>query len=373
MENTEHIGFKPPRMEDYSPASFKGDTIERRDLVKDRFPRGKVVLLVGAGDVGKSFLILQAFEAINGGACTEAFGGQIVSRELPCICIMGEDDRSSVDLRLKSIRSQFNVKPVTHGAIFTAPDIGYMGLVQKDYSGAVQPTDVLEWLELQLAALKAETGELGFLAIDTFSMLLPVDANRPDEVQKALSLLTSIAARYDICVIVTHHMRKEEKDTGSSPDALRSAIRGSTALVDGVRAAYVMHKLKPNDAARIRKELDLEHEGEVVELLLVKNNLGLRRDPITFVRMPNGVLSDVSRLLGKRLTPEEAMLQVLRDAKQAGRKITKTGPSGLYASRAPSWPGGLGEMPKAKIEGLANQLIENGKLRANENGLVVLD
>jgi len=40
-------GFKAPHYQAFNPASFKGDTKERADLVKGRFPRGKVVLLAG--------------------------------------------------------------------------------------------------------------------------------------------------------------------------------------------------------------------------------------------------------------------------------------------------------------------------------------
>lgn len=364
----EQTGFKAPRLSDYSPATFTGETESRRDLVTGRLPRGKVVLLVGAGDVGKSFLLLQGFECINGGSSSHAFGGEIVGKCLPCIAIMGEDDRSSVDLRLKSIRAQSNVKPVAHGAILTAPDIGYMGLVRKDFTMTVQPTDVLQWLEQQIAGLRAEFVELGFVAIDTFSSLLPVDANNPAEVQKTLSLLTAIAAQYDVCIIVTHHMRKE-KDAGSDIESLRAGIRGSTALVDGVRAAYVMHKCKENEAAPIRKELGLAYDGEVVIMSLVKNNLGLRRDFITYVRMPNGVLCDVSMMLSRRLRPEESLLQVVKEANKAGRKITKTGASGLFASKSPDWPGGLYAKSRSDLEGLANKLIEDKALISTGSGL----
>jgi len=368
----EQTGFKAPQLSDYSPATFKGETVSRRDLVTGRLPRGKVVLLVGAGDVGKSFLLLQAFESINGASSSRAFGGEIVGKTLPCIAIMGEDDRSSVDLRLKSIRAQSKVNPVAHGAILTAPDIGYMGLVRKDYTMTVQPTDVLEWLEQQILGLQVEFADLGFVAIDTFSSLLPVDANNPAEVQKTLSLLTSIAAKYDVCIIVTHHMRKE-KDTGSDIESLRVAIRGSTALVDGVRAAYVMHKCKENEAARIRKELELDHNGEVVIMSLVKNNLGLRRDSITYVRMPDGVLLDVSMLLAKRLSPEESLLQVVREANKAGRKLSKTGQSGLYANKTTDWPGGLYNISRKDIEGIASLLIERGALISTPSGLVAAE
>lgn len=365
----QETGFEGPQLSAFSPATFRGETAARRDLVAGRLPRGKVVLLVGAGDVGKSFLLLQALEAINGGASTRAFGGNIVGEELPCIAIMGEDDRSSVDLRMKSIRAASSKKPVEHGAILTAPDIGYMALVGKQaWSSSVEPTDVLRWLEIQIAGLRAAFVTLGFVAIDTFSSLLPVDANNPAEVQKALSLLTAIAAQHDVCIIITHHMRKE-KDMGSDIESLRVGIRGSTALVDGVRAAYVMHKARPDEAAKIRKELKFDHNGEVVFLSLVKNNLGLRRDPVTYFRMPDGVLLDVSMKLARRLSLEDALLQVVREANIAGRKITKTGASGLFASKSPDWPGGLYSKSRNDLEGLANKLIEDGRLILGVLGL----
>lgn len=370
-QQTEH-GFKAPIFSDYSPAAFRGETPARRDVVEGRLPRGKVVLLAGGGDVGKSFLLLQGFEAINGGLSHEAFGGRIVSPGLPCICIMGEDDFSSIDLRLKSIRSHHSAKPVTHGAIIPAPNVGYMGLVKRDYDQSIVATEALEWLERQIASLCTEYGELGFVAIDTFSSLLPVDANSPEEGQSTMSLLTHIATKYDVCIIVTHHLRKTE-DLSTSVESLRYAIRGSTAIVDAVRAAYVMYKYKADEAASIRKELQIEHDGEIVGLQLVKNNLGLRRDPITFMRMPDGCLVDISNSLRKRITPEDALQQIVRAANVAGKKLTRTGNNGLYANRLSTWPGGVGSLPKAKLDSLANELLASGHLIQLDYGLVATE
>ena len=368
----EKTGFVAPRFSDFAPSTFKGDTPARRDLIEGRLPRGKLVVLAGAGDVGKSFLLLQLFEAINGGASSEAFGGRVVGKGLPCIAIMGEDDRESVDLRLKSIRSQHNVKPVEHGAILCAPNIGPMGLVTRDFAGVIRPTDALEWLEMQLEALVAQFKQIGFLAIDTLSTLLAIDANKADEVAAAFSMLTSLAARHDVCVIVTHHLRKDN-DAGSGADALRAAIRGSSAIVDNARAAYVMNKVGADEAKEIRDELHLDHDGEVVKLAIVKNNLGLRRDPVTYVRMPDGCLRDVSNLLGSRLSIEDAIWRVVREANEAGRKLAKTGEDGLYAQRSPNWPGGLGDTSRKDFEKWANLLIEQGRLRVTNKRLVAVD
>jgi len=89
--------------------------------------------------------------------------------------------------------------------------------------------------------------------------------------------------------------------------------------------------------------------------------------------MPDGVLLDVSLKLAKRPSPEESLLQVVRDANKAGRKISKTGTSGLFASKSPDWPGGLGRKSRSDLEGLANKLIEEGRLVATSSGLTTTE
>lgn len=75
----------------------------RRDLIEGRLPRGKLILLAGEGGVGKSMLLLDLFEAVTRG-CAEAFGGRVIGGPQPCLLLTGEDDRASIDLRLKIIR-----------------------------------------------------------------------------------------------------------------------------------------------------------------------------------------------------------------------------------------------------------------------------
>jgi hypothetical protein len=360
----------------YAPRAFKGDTPARRDLIQNRLPRGKVVLLAGAGDVGKSWLLLQLFEAINGDADSRAYGGEVVDKLQPCIVLMGEDDFESIDLRLKAIRAGSRKPVPDHGAIIPVPNVkGPMALISRDiYDQSIKPTKALEWLERQLDAIRAQGSKLGFLAIDTFSTLLPVDANKPEEVQAVMSILAGVATRHDVCVIVTHHMRKDGgKD--KSTDGSRASIRGSTAIVDGVRAAYVMEKYSDEDANALRTELDLDCAVEFVRLKLVKNNLGLWSTPITYVRLPDGRLSDVTALLANRASPEDCLWQVIREANQAGRVMQKTGEDhGVHSCRASTWPGGLGSLSRAKLETLVNNLVASGRVQvAGKAGLIAVE
>jgi RecA-family ATPase len=381
------------KLSDYAPSTFKGDTPARRDLIDDRLPRGKVVMLAGAGDVGKSFLLLQLFNAVNDGMEDMAFGGVVtdgrsprpitpskhdldewgrVIHRFPCIIFMGEDDRESIDLRLKAIRNECG-SSIDHGAIIPVPNIkDSMTFVKRDFDGSIVPTEAFKWLDSQLEALRAQFGTLGFVAVDTFSSLLPIDANKPEEVQAALSLFTGLAARHDVCIIITHHLNKgfgQDK----SPEGLRTSIRGTTALVDGVRAAYVMYKRNEEDAKALCDELGIEKALDVVELRIVKNNLGLKTTPVTYVRLPDGVLMDVSMLMAQRSSPEEALLQVIRDANKVGLTIQKTGADGVFASRLPSWPSGLGSWPKAKLESLVTKLESGGQIKRDKSGLTAIE
>ncbi len=353
----------PDTLEGYKPSAFLGKSPARRDLIEGRLPRGKLVVLAGEGDVGKSWLLLSLFEAINNGAQGECFGGKVVQRGLPCVFLSGEDDFSTVDTRLKTIRTT-TTEPAEHGAIVTAPDIGTMHLVRRDYDNTIKPTDVYAWLDKQLQAQRDAFGELGFLAVDTLSTFLPVNANAPEEVQGAYAYLTHLAAKHDVCIILTHHVAKGS-EAGS-----RAAIRGSTAIVDGARAAYNFFRLPEDKAQKVRDVVGLD--GEVLRLQIVKNNLGLRRDPVTFIRTADGTLGDISGLIALgEVDPEAALVQVVADALAQGQRLTKTGKAGLFASKASAWPGGLGAMAKAKLEGLADACIAKGLIRAAENGALV--
>lgn len=353
----------PDTLTAFKPSAFKGESPKRRDIIEGRLPRGKLVVLAGEGDVGKSWLLLELFEAINNGATATAFGGRVVQPRLPCFFLSGEDDFATVDERLRTIRGVRGIQPAEHGAIITAPDIGPMHLVRRDYDNTVKVTDVFEWLDKQLKLQREAFGELGFLAVDTLSTFLPVNANAPEEVQGAYAALAHLAAKHDLCVILTHHVAK-----GAEPGT-RAAIRGSTAVVDGARAAYSLYRPKVDEAKQVQDLTGIQ--GEVVRLQVVKNNLGLRRDPVTFIRQEDGELRDVSHLLSlAQIDPVAALVQVVAAACAAGAPLSKTGKNGLYERRESSWPGGLAGMGKAKLAELADQAIGSDFLMVAEGKLL---
>lgn len=365
-------GFKAPSdvIGRFSPQAFKGDSPDREDIIDGRLPRGKVVILAGEGDIGKSWLLLELHRAINDGASDYVFGGQVVKKRLPCIYLSGEDDFATLDRRLKTIRSRNERAPIEEiGLLIPAPNIGPMPLVKADLmdSGLVRPTDVYAWLDIQLEAQRAAYGDLGFLAIDTWSTFFPVDANDNSKCQQAISHMTALAAKHDVCIIITHHVSK------GSDHSTRAAIRGATALVDGARAAYTFFRADDKEAAYVHSKLaDDTFKGDVLKLRIVKNNLGLRRGAITYVRQEDGRLQDVSSLLCDDISEDVALVSQIAKFNALGIKVTKSGrDNGLSALQAADWPSSIFRLGRDKLTSLANKLVGQGSIVVEKGGGLV--
>lgn len=344
----------------FRPNAYKGNAPEPRYIVDRRIPHGVAMLIAGAGGVGKSFLKLDCIEAISGG-CSRAFGGDIVTKGAPCIGVFSEDDRDEIDRRLRTIRQHRNITPSEHGLILPTINVeADMTLFRFDaVQACVETTQAYAWLERVAAATIAQCGELGLVVLDNLSTLAAIDANRAEQVQPIWHALNRFAAKFDCTVAVLHHLRKD-----SSGD-IRNAIRGSSALVDGCRAAYVLHILDPTTAAPIIEASNLDKGTEIVRLELVKANGAMLRAPVTYWRAVDGYLHEMRGL--NVLTVEEALLEVVRTSPVP---LKKSGKNGLHEARNSTWPAILQGLGRDKLIRAANDALAHKRLVISSKGIL---
>ena len=99
-------------------------------------------------------------------------------------------------------------------------------------------------------------------------------------------------------MLTAHHMRKPGQ--GQSIKTLseaREAIRGTTALVDGMRLGYALWPVEEQEAQKICKELGRPYSANsVVRGGVVKANGPTSRLISTYVRDKTGLLIDCSSL-----------------------------------------------------------------------------
>ncbi|MHB9100885.1 MAG: AAA family ATPase [Sulfuricella sp.] len=339
--------------------NFIGTVPPRRWLVENRLPRGKAILLAAHGGVGKSYWALQLLNAIDSGEA-EAMGGIIAPacRGLPCLTVFAEDDRYEVMLRLEAIRKRKGRK-LGKSRIFCVPNMpDTMVLFRKEYDGFLSPTPAYEALKSALGSMALESeGGIGLVVIDTLTALAPVEGNSAEDMQQVMTYLGQLATQFDTTVLITHHLNKG----GAGRDA--ASVRGSTAILAGVRGAYAMYQLDKKEAESVLEQAGMElGHSEVVQMHSIKSNGPVYKSAITYVRQEDGFLLDITGVLGEAVAPAEALLKVIAEANASGNPMSKSGPNGVYARKSDNWHPVLARLPRDPLAKLINALLEDGRV-----------
>ena len=114
-------------------------------------------------------------------------------------------------------------------------------------------------------------------------------------------LFSALASETGAALILSHHMGKTGIDKAiKSPAQARHMIRGTTAIVDGVRAAFVLWPENERDAKAYCATLGKPWEPNRVFCgALVKSNGPGDRTVKVFIRGENGLLIPANEQLEK--------------------------------------------------------------------------
>jgi len=75
-----------------------------------------------------------------------------------------------------------------------------------------------------------------------------------------MSLLAQMATETGATVMVNHHMAKiKDNDPVTTPEQARSLIRGTSAIVDGVRSAFAVWSVDEGTGKQRCRDLNVEY------------------------------------------------------------------------------------------------------------------
>ncbi len=346
---------------------FVGEAPAVEWLVDGVIPLGVPGMVSAAGDTGKSFALLELHRRIAFGSAKLAspvFGGKVVA-EGTSVMITSEDDAGEVHRRISAIDPKGDRHSGSGKRMIVVPlpsAGGARAFWREDRKLGLIETDEFKRICDQLSTVS----DLRLVTFDPLASFAHLPLNEdPTAGQFVCSSLARLAAETKSTILVAHHMRKSKAPIESLADA-REAIRGSTALVDGLRVAYAMWPADEAKAKAACKQIGVTWQPNRIVLGgIVKANGPARRILSTYARGENGLLVDRTAATGSssfdQVDLRTALVIAVEAAAAVGAPFTKTGTSGLFEMRE-RLPDELRGLAKGKLDMLAAQALERGEI-----------
>ena len=379
-----------PNILDWGIDNFTGETPEQKWLVKDTLPMGAPCVLAASGGTGKGMLALDLALTVascpDGGAATGNLNlnqtssllsgkwlGMDVVEHGTVVIFTAEDSKDDVHRRLATLDPDGSRRENARGRLFIVPLPNAGGPIQivqaKDgYKSGFEPSAKFSAIMEQLAAIH----DLKMINIDPLAAFCGVDINSdPQAGQYVQGLLANLAAKTGACVVTAHHMSKptgSKKYKDYSAQDAREAIRGTTALVDGVRLALAIW---PADTKTIKRVQD-KNQNEKIKAVdvffgaVVKANCQADMSVRVLVRR-NGLLmaveSDSSATEASFEEDLNALEKAVKEKVEWGAPFSANtqGMMGVWKRRT-ELPGALRGYSRRQFEDLIERLLSDGRV-----------
>lgn len=329
---------------DWQATRYDGDAPEQRFLVKDTFPLGVVSIIAAMGDTGKGMLLLNlALLVATGSPNTNSFSpepmafGSPVEQFGTAVIFTAEDDQNEVHRRLEKLDPQrLRLRNPHRLLVIPLPNAGgVFPLIQANKDG-IEATPQYHFIKDQLLKIP----DLKLIVFDPLSSFIHADVNAdPAAGSFSTGLLASLATETNAALMIAHHMRKPP---GGKPittvEQARDAIRGTSAIVDGVRLAYALWPAAYDHQYLVFRSLSKPFvRSAVFQGAVVKSNAPADRTMRTFMRNDAGLLACIDDELKERKVPEETLKELLvssiSKSARNGHPFTHTGASGVFKQR----------------------------------------
>lgn len=294
------------------------DPPPRRLLVPGFIHAGKRHMFASEGGAGKSNLLMdlaiKLVMAADGSAqwwmgqpITEhAYGGTV-------IILTGEDGKEELDHRWKALDPTGEGRRRAGDRLIAIPFEsagGAFPFVEYDQrTGRDQRTPQWAGLLKSMHDLQAEGANIIAVIVDTLNTTFHGEENSAEKVGEYIRAVQPITGELDAALIIAHHSKKTDMDKPvKTLDDMRSAVRGSSALINAMR---VVIGLWPDQKyVQTMKAMGIEPKREKLYCAgVVKSNVPCADDVRSMMRDATGVLQDVTYSVQqalKRNTNDEA-------------------------------------------------------------------
>jgi hypothetical protein len=350
---------------------FTGSAPVQHFLVDATFPLGVPIIFAAAGDSGKGMMTLDlAMKVASGKPMQNSFGGT-VKEHGDVVIFTAEDDESEMHRRIERIdeyNERFNYPNKLH--IVPLPNVGGVFPILRESLGEYSETQEFKKIYDQLIQLD----NLKLIVFDPLASFVHADVNADPAAGAALTgLLARIGTETGASVLMCHHMTKM-KDDGviTKPEQARNMIRGTSALVDGVRSAFALWQVNEKESVNRCMDLGIEYQrNRCFDGAVVKSNGPANRDIRHFVRDTfTGLLEDRTEQIKNLATNDQAsmrknaMFTWVRDCETNGRALCQRGGADsildrLTDSDAPTMLQGLSQH---QIDRIVRELIQERRI-----------
>lgn len=364
-----------PKITEWGVEHFEGKAPAVQWLVKDMLPMSCPCLLAAAGGTGKGMMSLDLALSVaqkKSGVFDlnkRVWLGKEVSASGSCVILSAEDSKDSIHQRLEALDPTGERRKAARGNLFIVPLPNSGGPVQlvtaENYGRRFAATPAYENLKRQLRRIP----NLKLINIDPLASFVGCDVNAdPQAGAFVQGLLASLAEETGACVLVAHHMSKPTGKGGiSGAGDARNAVRGTTALVDGVRLAMAVWQAGKETCDKVNRGGQQRSRRDIFEFAVVKANAPCDMETHVLVRGKDGLLRCVDEEMQKksldRTELENLLIAGIRENALAGRPFSKRGQNGVYARRE-DLHAKLRFMGRDKMENIVQELLEREKIVA---------
>ncbi|GFV68823.1 regulatory protein RepA [Trichonephila clavipes] len=366
-KNLKKPAKQPLNILDWSVNRYLGRVPIQKFLVEGLFPLGVTSIIAAMGDTGKGMLLLDLALKVASDKDQMCGFGSLVTEHGSVVIFSAEDDAGEVHRRLERLDPKCErLKYKDKLFIVPLPNVrGSLTILRNVRGKIVEVSPEFESIMKQLEEIK----DLKLIVFDPLASFIHADINADPAVGDYLMcLLSDLACSTGASIITAHHMRKPK---GEKPiltaEQARDAIRGTSALVNGVRCSYAFWPIENTARLEIFKAVgETPRQNALFHGAVVKANGLADRTVRTYLRnQETGLLEDITIQLTVKNASEKDLKICLTDAvtrsAASGHPFTHTGSTGVYKQRH-RLPAAFHGVSRHRLERLAQELLNERKI-----------